>query len=523
MPSLSDKFLCDLLRQPFGPYLEETILSDKCKFVPSKRLLLNDFQLAYNDEPTGFDRTEFDGDYTPVNVKHLAPIPSGSRVLFRGTLLIHSLSHLSEKGLQYLNHDFRMRIKRSAMNGVLSAGKYASLDVESIFSLRAKQKNNSEDQKHGIHVLVQGYMHSTASFLRSDLAPNGLLIHTANAAKNRFRNYQIVSMDVETYKLSRTFLFRHHTLKAMRDILKTADPGMLSQKCTPLWCLEQYLLHCAYPPHSRWQRSNFLRDVESSDEGSSKHWGHPSVHPPPDAQTHRPRYLRTVHRNEVWSVFASHSEWILSIVEKHKDLKGKVNAQLWRIFLLQVPQLRGSSTYYDETNEKWGLRDEQEANQIGKATKPRISSYSTSKAILQSTTPRNQKSKKKDVSTKPVIQAVIPPTHGFRASSSMTPITISQAEDQYENVYDSDFTQGSPSPTLCHATPCFSSTVHAHSPSSFDPSLFALIPSEMYVPPILPADMLWHCPVGGGTCSYFINLCNLQMKPSGSSRDCPSS
>jgi hypothetical protein len=54
MLSLSDKFLCDLLRQPFGPYLEETVLSDKCKFVPTKRLLLNDFQLAYNDEPTGY-------------------------------------------------------------------------------------------------------------------------------------------------------------------------------------------------------------------------------------------------------------------------------------------------------------------------------------------------------------------------------------------------------------------------------------------------------------------------------------
>jgi hypothetical protein len=205
-------------------------------------------------------------------------------------------------------------------------------------------------------------------------------------------------MDVETYKLSRTFLFRHHTLKAMRDILKTADPGILSQKCTPLWCLEQYLLHCAYPPHSRWQRSNFLRDVESSDEGSSKPLGHPSVCPPPDAQTHRPRYLRTVHRNEVWSVFASHSEWILSIVEKHKDLKGKVNAQHWRVFLLQVPQLRGSSMYNDETNGKWGLRDEQEAKQIlGKATKPKIL---TSKAICQSTTPRNQKSKKKEMSAK---------------------------------------------------------------------------------------------------------------------------
>jgi len=48
-----EKFLRDLLAQPFGPYLEETILSDKCKFVQTRRLLLEDFQLAHNNEPTG--------------------------------------------------------------------------------------------------------------------------------------------------------------------------------------------------------------------------------------------------------------------------------------------------------------------------------------------------------------------------------------------------------------------------------------------------------------------------------------
>jgi len=48
-----NKPLHNLLEQPFGPYLEHTILSDKCKFVVSKRLLLEDFQLAYNNEPTG--------------------------------------------------------------------------------------------------------------------------------------------------------------------------------------------------------------------------------------------------------------------------------------------------------------------------------------------------------------------------------------------------------------------------------------------------------------------------------------
>jgi hypothetical protein len=48
-----DKALHDLLGQPFGPYLEETILSEKCRFIASKRLQLRDFQLAYNNEPTG--------------------------------------------------------------------------------------------------------------------------------------------------------------------------------------------------------------------------------------------------------------------------------------------------------------------------------------------------------------------------------------------------------------------------------------------------------------------------------------
>ena len=51
---LFETALRNMLEQPFGPYLEETVLSDKCKFTPSKRLLLGDFQLAYNNEPTGY-------------------------------------------------------------------------------------------------------------------------------------------------------------------------------------------------------------------------------------------------------------------------------------------------------------------------------------------------------------------------------------------------------------------------------------------------------------------------------------
>ena len=29
----------------------------------------------------------------------------------------------------------------------------------------------------------------------------------------------------------------------------------------------------------------------------------------------------------------------------------------------------------------------------------------------------------------------------------------------------------------------------------------------MFHPPTIPANMLWYCPIGGGTCSYTIDLC----------------
>jgi hypothetical protein len=149
----------------------------------------------------------------------------------------------------------------------------------------------------------------------------------------------------------------------MRDILnRSASDGVPAHKCTPQWFLEQYFIHHAYPSYSHWQRINFLEGAESSDEGSSLHPEHP-----PDAQTHTPRHLRKVHKNEIWSIFASHSEWILSLVEKHKDLKTKVNTQSWKFFLIQVPQLRQRALFSQDTDGKWGLRDELEGDQMAKA------------------------------------------------------------------------------------------------------------------------------------------------------------
>lgn len=191
-------------------------------------------------------------------------------------------------------------------------------------------------------------------------------------------------MDIETYKLSRTFLFRHHTLKAIRNILdQAAAAGVPASQCTPQWFIDQYLSHHAYPSCSKWQRINFLEGVESSDEGSSM----PAKQTPPsDAQTHILRHLRQIHKNEVWSIFASHSEWILSLVENHKDLKSKVNSQSWRIFFLTVPQLRQRALSNQDTNGRWGIKDEQ-------MNKQSISKASNKAALSQSTISKVKKVK----------------------------------------------------------------------------------------------------------------------------------
>lgn len=184
---------------------------------------------------------------------------------------------------------------------------------------------------------------------------------------SRSRNFQIISMDIESYKLSRTFLFRHHTLRTMRDILEKAGSGLPASRRDPQWFIQSYFPQHAYPSQYKWLRINSLEDVESSDEGSSIASGPTSVNHPSDAQTHRLRCLRTIHKNEVWSIFASHSEWILSLVEKHKDLKGKVNTQSWRHFHSGIPELRQQAISDQDTVGKWGLVDEQDNGlKIGK-------------------------------------------------------------------------------------------------------------------------------------------------------------
>jgi hypothetical protein len=75
------------------------------------------------------------------------------------------LPHLSESGLRYINDDLHQRVSRSRTDGVQLAQRYTSLDVETIFAWRAKQKDIPESERYNVRILIQGYMNLKVGFM----------------------------------------------------------------------------------------------------------------------------------------------------------------------------------------------------------------------------------------------------------------------------------------------------------------------------------------------------------------------
>jgi hypothetical protein len=105
-----------------------------------------------------------------------------------------------------------------------------------------------------------------------------------------------------------------------------------------------------------------------------------------------------------------------------------------------------------------------------------------------------------------VISVKHPTSTTVTASSSKAPTTAT-SEGHLDNIYDSDFSQATLSPTSFHAGSVLPYAAPVDSPPPPDPALYTLIPPEMLIAPTLPVDMIWHCPVGGGSCLYLIDLC----------------
>jgi hypothetical protein len=79
-------------------------------------------------------------------------------------MLSIQLAHLSESGLWYINDDLHLMSKLPT-DRVHLAQRYTSLDVETIFTWKTKQKDVSKFKRYNVYVLNQGYMNLRVGFM----------------------------------------------------------------------------------------------------------------------------------------------------------------------------------------------------------------------------------------------------------------------------------------------------------------------------------------------------------------------
>ncbi|GLB36142.1 hypothetical protein LshimejAT787_0304300 [Lyophyllum shimeji] len=252
-----------LLKDPFGPYPEEDILSDDVRRLP-----LKSFYMESGGAPIGFDETEF--VTTPPSTSRIALEPTE----FYGLLKIESLNWLSPQGKEWLQLDLQERDLE--LNPQRTASR---LTLSSIYG---------ERRNEGSRLLVQiyGVKAQSARFMTHP-TPKNLIIYS-----RRRRMYNILSLDVGTFQKSRNFLERYRLWALIEKITKT-NPTIRREQRTIDHLVESYLMQLRSPDHR--QRQNFFKI-------------------PTDAEARRPRkrFLRHVSRAELRGFFAAHADWLLA-------------------------------------------------------------------------------------------------------------------------------------------------------------------------------------------------------------------
>ncbi|KAI0052895.1 hypothetical protein FA95DRAFT_1509915, partial [Auriscalpium vulgare] len=343
-----------LLEKPFGPYLDDLLLTDKCKSTKTSVLGLEELMLECDRRMTGLDQTEHTPrGTTPLNVRGRPPLPKNAQVRFRGVLTINTLAHLTETGLKYLNEDFTERQTQAQIKGDLRRA-FVGKSIKDLYAANGKGKPGG----YRIQVWIQGYKNMSAGYMTSKLVPNGLMLTT----RDQNRNYEVLSFHIESYMLSRTYLLRYHTFRALQEIVDLDRGHTPLALRTPEWFVERYMDDFAYPARSRWRRIYYNHNASSSEEASD-------INEKPSQEcidaraghlTHRPRHPRHVHRAEIRSVFASHVEWI---VEEHKIRQRKfLNVESWSAWVHQVEVSRARARRADPQSQ-WGRRDEYKVEQ----------------------------------------------------------------------------------------------------------------------------------------------------------------
>lgn len=153
------------------------------------------------------------------------------------------------------------------------------------------------------------------------------------------RNYQIATMDVETYSLSENFFWRWRLLALMEKIVKLY-PHVPPKKRTPRWFVERYMLRFACPPEDRHRRLIF--DDEDSDVDETGRAG-------------TPRHLLRPHMSEILGLFAAQAEWFIT---NNEVMRNRVfDFASWKKFSEEVRMQRKEAA---KEGVRWGWPEGQE-------------------------------------------------------------------------------------------------------------------------------------------------------------------
>ncbi|THU92103.1 hypothetical protein K435DRAFT_216770 [Dendrothele bispora CBS 962.96] len=317
--------LRQLISQPLGPYPESLILSESFPrkgsgFVPR----LSSVYIDANKRASGLDYTEFVG-VAPGGLPH---------VRFFGILEIENLSWLSDTGRECLQTELR---ERDGKLNRLDESSRSGLTLERLYGSRPGEGSK-------ICVWLCCEKNVAAAFLTTDRHQSSLILYSRSqnaTEKPVYRTYEAVSLDVQTYAKSRNFFERFRLLAFLKTLLDESTapcaPPPLEDR-TMSWLAEYMLLY--HRTQTKYHRHLPKLTFSSSNDGGNLKYNDSDMDS--EGNTSRPRYPRHISTSEVYSILATHAEWLLAAQLATSDIRHHyMNLVDLYIFCRKVAGVRG--------------------------------------------------------------------------------------------------------------------------------------------------------------------------------------
>ncbi|KAH7918532.1 hypothetical protein BV22DRAFT_1108332 [Leucogyrophana mollusca] len=336
------------------------------------------------------------------------------------------------------------------------------------------------DEELTLKVIIQGEKNLPAVFLQSTYVPHGLLWNS----KDCDRQYEVSSMHINTCSKSQTYFWRYRLWKLMQDIVATDAKETPLRKRTPDWFIREYMDRFAYSEDNRYRRIIFdPEDPDVTDDVGT---------------THTPRHFRTVHKSEVYGMFAAHADWL--VTDGTIKWRKLFDFNSWHRFSKTVIRQRREAARQGVI---WGWP----------------ASYKPGPADLESSSDDSGDSNAesdslRDLAVKhPVIGKDTETVHraleSVKKRKTKKPVrrvetsdSSSGSEAVQNHAYDSDFS--------IESTPPASASSDDEVPPT-DPAILRIVPRALWEDPVLPGpDLLWWCPIP--RCIHCIDMRNLTDK-----------